>query len=123
MSSIQPMHGGPALEPVSDVCGNALFTRDADQAWHEAVITVAVDRWREPQHRCADSACRQGKRRLLRVAGKTGIGRILFCCERASPLNEQGPRSDDQWAIRARERAAESLDGTLINLGGNSSLS
>jgi hypothetical protein len=43
--------------------------------------------------------------------------------ERASPLNELGPRSDDQWAIRARERAAESLDGTLISLGGNSSLS
>jgi hypothetical protein len=55
--------------------------------------------------------------------GEAGIGRILFCCERASALNEQGPRSDDQRAIRARERAAESLDGALISLGGNSSLS
>ena len=123
MSSIQPMHGGSAVEPVSHVCRNALFTCDADQAWHEAMITVAVDRWRKPQHRCADSACRQRTRRLLRLAGEAGIGRILFCCERASALNEQGPRSDDQRAIRARERAAESLDGALISLGGNSSLS
>jgi hypothetical protein len=57
------------------------------------------------------------------LRGKAGIGRILFCCERALALSEQGPGSDDQRAIRARERAAESLDGALISLGGNSSLS
>jgi hypothetical protein len=33
-------------------------------------------------------------------------------------LSEQGSGSDDQWAISARERAAESLDGTPIRLGG-----
>ena len=33
-------------------------------------------------------------------------------------LNEQGPESDDQRAIGARERTAESLDGTPIRLGG-----
>ena len=102
MGSIEPMHRGPAVEPVAYKCGNALFTCDADQAWHKAVITIAVDRWGEPQHRCADSACRQRKRCLLRLPGEAGIGRILFCCERALALNEQGPGSDDQRAIRAR---------------------
>ena len=105
MSSIEPMHCGPAIEPVAYKCGNALFTCDADQAWHKAVIAVAVDRRGKPQHRCADSACRQRKRRLLRLAGEAGIGRVLFCCERALALSEQGPGSDDQRAIRARERA------------------
>ena len=61
MSSIEPVHRGPAVEPLAYKCGNALFTRDADQAWHEAVITAAVDRWGKPQSRCADSACRQRK--------------------------------------------------------------
>src|SRR5882724_11810981 len=118
MNGIEPMHPGPAVEPVADKCGNALFTCNADQAWHKAVITVAVDRWGKPQHGCADSACCQRKRRLLRLAGEAGIGRILFGCERALALSEQGPGSDDQLAIRARERAAESLDGTPIRLGG-----
>ena len=36
----------------------------------------------------------------------------------ALALQEQGPGSDDQRAIRARERASESLDGTPIRLGG-----
>src|SRR5258708_38850601 len=117
MSSIQLVHRGPTVEPVAYIRGNGLFSCNADQAWHKAVITVAVDRWGKPQHRCADSACRQRKRRLLRLAGEAGIGRILFCCERALALGEQGPGSDDQRAIRARERAAESLDATPIPLG------
>src|ERR1700723_1619741 len=118
MSSIQPVRRGPAVEPVAYKCGNALFTCDANQAWHKTVITVAVDRWGKPQHRCADSACRQRKCRLLRLAWEAGIGRVLFCCERALALSEQSPGSNDQRAIRARERAAESLDGTPIRLGG-----
>src|SRR4029077_9915077 len=118
MSSIQPVHRGPAVEPVAYKCGNALFSCNADQAWHKAVITVAVDRWGKPQHRCSDSVSRQRKRRLLRLAGEAGLGRILFCCERTLALSEQDPGSNDQRAIRARERAAESLDGTPIRLGG-----
>jgi hypothetical protein len=82
------------------------------------MITAAVHRWGKPQHRCADSACRQCKCRLLRLAGEAGIGRILFCCERALALNEQGPGSNHQRAIRAPQSAAESLDGTPIRLGG-----
>src|SRR6185369_8922639 len=102
MSCIEPMHCGPAVEPIAYKCGDALYTCDADQAWHKAVITIAVDRWRKPQYRCADSACRQRKRRNLRLTGEIGIGRILFCCEQALALNEQGSGSDDQRTIGAR---------------------
>src|ERR1700733_6816669 len=65
MSRIEPVHRGPAIEPVPDKCGNALFACDADQLWHKAVITVAMDRRRKPQHRCPDSVCRQRKRGIL----------------------------------------------------------
>src|ERR1700730_17181174 len=56
MGGIEPMHRRPAVESVAYKSGNALFTCDANQAWHKAVITAAVDRWGKPQHRCADSA-------------------------------------------------------------------
>jgi hypothetical protein len=118
MRSIEPMHRWPAVEPVAYICGNALFTCDANQAWHEAVITVAVDRWRKPQNRGSDSACRQCKRRILRLAREVGVAHIVFGCERAPPLNEQGPASDDQRAIRTYERAAKSLDGASVCLCG-----
>src|SRR3984957_8160213 len=68
MSSIKPMNRGPTVEPVADKCGNALFACDANQAWHKAVITDAVDGWGKPQYRCTDSACRQRQRRQLRLA-------------------------------------------------------
>src|SRR5580698_37677 len=99
MSSVEPVHRGPTIKPVPYKCGNCLFTSDADQAWHETVITAAVDRWRKPQHGCADSVCRQRERCVFRLAGEIGIGRILFCCEWASTLREQGPGSDDQRAL------------------------
>src|ERR1700674_3020955 len=60
MSSIQPVHRGPAVEAVAYKCGNSLFTCDANQAWHKTVMAVAVDRRGKPQYRCADSARRQG---------------------------------------------------------------
>src|SRR5579864_3820345 len=44
MSSIEPVHRGPAIEPVPYKCGNALFTCNADQLRHKAVITVPMDR-------------------------------------------------------------------------------
>ena len=65
MSSIEPMHRGPAIKTVANKCGNPLLTRDADQLWHKAVITAAVDRRGKPQYRCADSAFRQRKRRIF----------------------------------------------------------
>jgi hypothetical protein len=119
-SSIEPVHGGPAVEPVAYKCRDSFFTCDADQARYKAVIAATVDGCWKPQHRCPDAACRQRKRRLLRLAGEVGIGCIFFRCERALTLNEQRPGGDDQRASRARKRAAESLDGTPIRLGGRS---
>src|SRR5271154_1368664 len=81
MSSIEPVHRGPAVEPIPDICGNALFACDADQPWYKAVIAVAMDRRREPHYGCLDSARRQRKPRLLRLAGEVGSVCILFCCE------------------------------------------
>src|SRR5271154_94207 len=115
MRNIEAMHRGPAVEPVADICGNALFSCDPDQVWHKAVLTVAVDRWRKPHDRCPDSACCQRKSRLLRLAGRIKIGRILFCRRQALALKDDP--TDEQRTIRARERAAECLDGTPIRLG------
>jgi hypothetical protein len=56
MSCIEPMHRRPAIEAVPYKCGNSFLSRDADQAWHKAVITIAVHGWGKPQHGCADSA-------------------------------------------------------------------
>src|SRR5882724_330295 len=49
MRCIQPMHCRPAVESIPYVRRNALLACNADQAWHEAVITVAVYRGRKPQ--------------------------------------------------------------------------
>src|SRR5277367_4423395 len=116
MSRIKPMHRGPAVAPVANEHGNSLFPCNADQPRNKAVIAFAVDRWGKPHHRSADSARSQRLRRLLRLARKVGIVRILFCRERALPLREQSPRSDDQRAVRAREHAAESLYGLPVDL-------
>ncbi len=32
MSRIEPMHRGPGVEPVAQICRNALFPRDADES-------------------------------------------------------------------------------------------
>ena len=47
MSSIEPVHRWPAVEPVAYISGNALFSCDADQLWHKAVIVLPVDGWRK----------------------------------------------------------------------------
>jgi hypothetical protein len=39
MSSIEPMHCGPAVQPIPNIRGNALLTRDPDQEWNEGMIT------------------------------------------------------------------------------------
>ena len=46
-SRIEPMHGRPAVVPVADIGGDALFAREIDQARHEAVIAVAMNRRRQ----------------------------------------------------------------------------
>src|ERR1700761_254527 len=70
----------------------------------------------EAATRMADSAYRQRKRRILRLAGEVGVVCIIFGCKRPLALGEQSPGSNNQRAIRARERVAESFDGTPIRL-------
>ena len=45
--SIEPVHRGPAIEPVADIHRNALLTPEIDEARNKAVIAVAMDRWRK----------------------------------------------------------------------------
>jgi hypothetical protein len=74
VSGIESVHCGPTVEPVTHIRRNTFFTRDADESWNETVIPAAMDRWGKPQHGCGNSACRQRKRRLLRLGGKLGLG-------------------------------------------------
>src|SRR5882724_5431155 len=81
------------------------------------MIAVPMDRWRKAQD--GDAHATRGHRcRLFRLARKTRNGRILFRCERALALKEQGPGSDDQRALRTREGSSQCLNGASIRLGG-----
>jgi hypothetical protein len=44
MSGIEPMHGGPAVEPVTHVGRDALLARQADEQGDKGVISIAMDR-------------------------------------------------------------------------------
>src|ERR1700752_554008 len=75
MSRIEPVHRGPAVEPVAHKRRNALLTRETNEARNEAVITVAMDRgmirWienvcsRPPGRRTVFSLHRSGRRKWL----------------------------------------------------------
>src|SRR5260370_2228950 len=52
-SSIEPVHCGPAVKPVAHIRRDALFTRDADESRHEAVIAISMYPVRDVQHRHA----------------------------------------------------------------------
>src|SRR5215472_18084798 len=54
--SIEPVHRGPAVEPLADICRDALLTRSGDESRNEGVIAVAVYRRRKAYQRDADSA-------------------------------------------------------------------
>ena len=47
-SRIEPVHRGPAVEPLTYVSRCSLLTRDADECRNEAVIAVAMHRGRKP---------------------------------------------------------------------------
>src|SRR5260221_11640937 len=113
MSSIEPMYRGPAVHPVAYVCRNALLACDADDIWNEAVIALAMHRWRKAQHRYVHAAQGQRSHCLFRLAWETGIGSVLFRGEGALALQDQCPGSYDQGPVRTHERGAECLDGVL----------
>ena len=50
MSGIEPVHCGPAVEPIADVCRSSFLTRHINENRHEAVIAVAVDGWWKPHN-------------------------------------------------------------------------
>ena len=59
MSGIEAVNRGPAIRTVTDVSGCALFASDADEAWNEPVVPVAVDGGREAHRRDIDAARRK----------------------------------------------------------------
>src|SRR5882724_4366172 len=82
------------------------------------MIAVAMDRWRKAQQGEPHTTRSQRRCCLFRLARKTRIGRISFRCQGALALKEQGPGSDDQRALRTRERNSQCLNGAPILLGG-----
>src|SRR6266404_8069179 len=58
MSSIEPMHCRPAVEPLADVGRSSFLTRYIDESRHKAVIAIAVNRRRKPHNRHAHSKIR-----------------------------------------------------------------
>ena len=43
MGSIEPVHRRPSIKPVTDVCRNALFTRNLDESRNEAAAAFSSD--------------------------------------------------------------------------------
>src|SRR5271168_4507858 len=95
-----------------------LLTSELDESRNEAMIAVPMDRWRKAQHADVHAPRCQCRNCLFRLARKTGIGRILFRCEWALALKEQGSGSDEQWPLRTRKRTSQCFNGASIRLGG-----
>jgi hypothetical protein len=74
MSGIEPVHRGPAVEPLTHTGRNALLSRETDEARNEAMITVAMDRWRKTHQRHAHTTHRQGNRCFFRGDAGKGVG-------------------------------------------------
>lgn len=48
MSSIEPVHRGPAVETITHIRRNSFFLRDSDETRNKAVIAFAMDRGWQP---------------------------------------------------------------------------
>ncbi len=112
------MHGGPAIQPIADVCRDALLARDGEEARNEAVIAVSMDRWRKANDGRAHAPRRLRKPGRFRFTGEMGIGHVFLGCKRAFASKEQRAGSDDERAAGTSERRAERLDGALVRLRG-----
>src|SRR5580698_2366072 len=119
MGSIEPVHRGPAVLAVTHICRNALFARDGDETRDKAVVAVAMHRGREAHHRHAYAPRRYLKQSIFRLPGKIGIGSIVFGCNWALTLKEQGPGSDDHRAARTGESVSQRRDGAPVRFGGS----
>ena len=58
MSGSEPIYCCPAVEPCAHIRRHALLARKTDEHWNEAVIAIAVHRWRKPNHRHAHTTRR-----------------------------------------------------------------
>jgi hypothetical protein len=47
MGSIEPVHCGPSVKPITDICRNASLTCNLDESRNEGVIAFAVHGWRK----------------------------------------------------------------------------
>ena len=88
MSSIDPVHCGPTVQPVPRISRNTFFTRDADESGNEAVIALAMYRRRQANQRRTHTLRLHRKRRIFGLTRKIGIGRVLFGCQRALALRK-----------------------------------
>ena len=119
MSRIEPVHRRPTVEPVAHTGRNALLTRDGDKDRNEAVIAVAVNGWRQADHRRAYSAGRHRSRSFFRSCARMRGGtnsRHAFFGQKATWRKDADPGRHDQAAIGASERRAKSFDGMPIRL-------
>src|SRR5882724_120756 len=62
---VEPVDGRPEVQPLADVGRDALLAGKADEDGNEAMIAVAMDRWRQAHRRCADTPRYQQGRRLF----------------------------------------------------------
>src|SRR5215472_9456659 len=118
MRCVEPVHSGPAIESVASIRRNTLFTCHVDQQWHEAVIAVSMDCWREAHHRHMHALGCHGKRGLFRsdTRQRRGAGSGHAVLDRKQTWRkERGSGRDDQGPVRASKRGTENLDGVPID--------
>ena len=62
---IEPVHGGPTICAGADEGRSLLLARYLDEYWNEAVVAVAMNRWRQANDRYTPAALYQSASRLL----------------------------------------------------------
>ena len=71
MSGVEPVHRSPTVEAVADIRRYALLARETDQQRDEAVVAIAVYRWRKPDYRHPHAACHTPNREAKTVHPKS----------------------------------------------------
>ncbi len=114
---IEPVHRGPAIQPVTHIRRNTLLTRDLDEARNEGVIAVAMY-LRKPHHRHAHTTRRQRGGRRFRSAGIRGGGGNgrIFLGRDTAPRQQRESGGDEQGPAGAFQRGAERLDSAPVRL-------
>src|ERR1700722_12058038 len=116
MGTIQPVHGGPAVEAVADIRGDTFLASQSDQVSDQALLD-RVMHLRKPHYRNAH-ALRSHRRCCLlgSYAGNGRIGLVFLGGEAAGSGGNRRPRSDDQGSVGTNERGAESPNCPAVDL-------